>query len=66
MRKLFSLLLLCLVFGSVASAQNKPGKGTYIRDSVLLKTHDGVFITVMTARKKGVTEKLPAIFQTIC
>lgn len=63
MRKLFSLLLLCLVFGNTASAQNKPGTATYIRDSVLLKTHDGAFITVMIARKKGVTEKLPTIFQ---
>lgn len=63
MRKLFSLLLLCLVFGSMASAQTKPGTGPYIRDSILLKTHDGTLITVMTARKKGVTEKLPSIFQ---
>jgi putative CocE/NonD family hydrolase len=63
MRKLFSLLLLCLIFSSIASAQTKPGTGTYIRDSVLLKTHDGGFVTVMIARKKGVTEKLPAIFQ---
>jgi putative CocE/NonD family hydrolase len=63
MRKLFSLLLLCLVFGSIASAQNKPDTGRYIQDSVLLKTHDGAFVTVMIARKRGVTQKLPAIFQ---
>jgi putative CocE/NonD family hydrolase len=63
MRKTFSLLLLCLVFCNMAPAQNKPGKGQYIRDSILLKTRDGAFVTVMTARKKGVTEKLPTIFQ---
>ena len=63
MRKLFSLLLLCLVFCSMASAQNKKTTGIYLRDSILLKTRDGAFITVMTTRKKGVTEKLPAIFQ---
>ncbi|WP_413670794.1 CocE/NonD family hydrolase [Mucilaginibacter sp. Mucisp86] len=63
MRKLFSLLLLCLIFGSIASAQNKKATASYLRDSVLLKTRDGAFITVMTTRKKEVTEKLPAIFQ---
>jgi predicted acyl esterase len=63
MRKTFSLLLLCLVFCNMAPAQNKPGKGQYIRDSILIKTRDGAFVTVMTARKKGVTEKLPTIFQ---
>jgi putative CocE/NonD family hydrolase len=63
MRKLFSLLWLCLVFGSMASAQNKKTTGIYLRDSVLLKTRDGAFITVMATRKKGITEKLPAIFQ---
>lgn len=63
MRKLFSLLLLCFVFGSMASAQSKKATGSYLQDSVLLKTRDGAFVTVMVARKKGVTEKLPAIFQ---
>ncbi|MET3610648.1 hypothetical protein ABIC74_004530 [Mucilaginibacter rubeus] len=37
MRKLFSLLLLCLVFCSMASAQNKKTTGIYLRDSILLK-----------------------------
>ncbi|SCW86632.1 CocE/NonD family hydrolase [Mucilaginibacter sp. NFR10] len=63
MRKLFSLLLLCFVFGSMALAQCKKATGSYLQDSVLLKTRDGAFVTVMVARKKGVTEKLPAIFQ---
>lgn len=62
-RKLISLLLLCLVFGKMASAQNKKTTGSYLRDSVLLKTRDGAFVTVMVVRKKGITEKLPAIFQ---
>jgi len=63
MRKFFSLLLLCLIFSSIASAQNKKAAGPYLRDSVLLKAHDGAFVTVMIARKKGVTGKLPTIFQ---
>jgi putative CocE/NonD family hydrolase len=63
MRKLISLFLLCLVFGSMALAQSKKATGSYLQDSVLLKTRDGAFVTVMVARKKGVTEKLPAIFQ---
>ncbi len=63
MRKLFSLLLLCLIFDSIASAQSKKTIGLYLRDSVLLKTRDGAYVTVMIAHKKGVTEKLPAIFQ---
>ncbi|MBD1363350.1 CocE/NonD family hydrolase [Mucilaginibacter sp. ZT4R22] len=63
MRKTFSLLLLCLVFCKMASAQNQPAKGQYIRDSILLKTRDGALVTVMTVRKKGVTEKLPTILQ---
>lgn len=62
MRKIFSLLLLCLVFCKVASAQNKTGNA-YIRDSILLKTRYGASVTVMIARKKGVTQKLPTILQ---
>ncbi|XHR94657.1 hypothetical protein ACFJIV_31065 [Mucilaginibacter sp. UC70_90] len=62
-RKLIYLLLLCLVFGKMASAQNKKTTGIYLQDSVLLKTRKGAFITVMITRKKSVTEKLPTIFQ---
>lgn len=62
-KKTFFLLLLSFIFGSITSAQNKKSSSPYLQDSVLIKTHDGAYITIMTARKKGVTVKLPAILQ---
>lgn len=63
MRKISSLIGLCLIFASITSAQIRPDNGRYIQDSVLLKTRDGAAVTVMIARKKGVVKKLPTIFQ---
>lgn len=65
MRTKFSLALLCLFIQLATLSQehfNQVGPDSlYIQDSVLVKTKDGASISVLFARKKGITARQPAI-----
>jgi putative CocE/NonD family hydrolase len=70
MRKQFSLALLCLVISLTGFSQQNPhldqtGKDSLyiVQDSILIKTRDGAYISVIMARKKGETKPQPCILQ---
>ena len=66
MRKLS--LIVCLLISMSISAQEHfkqmAPDSTYItQDSVLIKTRDGAFVSVIVARKKGIVTPQPCILQ---
>ncbi|MFB9110471.1 CocE/NonD family hydrolase [Flavobacterium gyeonganense] len=65
LKLLFFLLMLSEAFSQQTSLiKSEDVKSAYdIQDSVMIKTHDGAFISAIVVRKKGITTPQPVILQ---